>query len=203
MRLSLTELVDVVCKSGWRKARQVVTIKSRSLEEYTPAKDFYKQLRGAVVTLHKSQRSKEQLDAVLFAVSDRTRRARYTQLIASYKKWLGRKKVEWFQPPTGVYSYAGVTVSINPELGLDINGCRYIIKLYFKRDPLEKQSAELIVTLMKEQLASSDCDEFAVLDVQRGKLFCGTERSSAVLISMVNAELAYVANLWSSLDEAA
>lgn len=203
MKLSLTELVDVVCKSGARKARQVMTIKSRSMEEYSPAKDFYKQLRGSVIALHRSHTPKDTLDAVLFTVSDRTRRARYTLLIASYKKWLGRKKVEWFQPISGVYSHAGVTVSINPELGLDVNGIPYIIKLYFKRDPIEKQSAELIIALMEAGLTKIGSEQFAVLDVQRGKLHCGSEKPSGTLIAMINAELAYVANLWSSLDEAA
>lgn len=203
MKLSLTQLVDVVSKSGARKASQVATIKACSLENYHPAKDFYKQLRDAVVALHKSDKPKHLLDATLFTVTEKNRRVRYGKLIPAYKKWLGKKSISWFQPASNTYQYADVTVAINPELGLEINGVRHVIKLYFKAAPLEKQSAALVVALMETMLPAEDESQFAVLDVERGKLFLKGETDPEKVLAMINAELAYVADLWSSLDQAA
>lgn len=203
MRLSLTEFVDVVSKVGARKASLVATIKVRSLEDYSPGKDFYKQLRDAIVALHKANEPKHRLDSVLFSVTEKNRRSRYAKLVPAYKAWLGKKHVRWIQPTTALYQHGDVFVAVNPEVGLEINGVRYVIKLYFKTELLEKQGAALITALMAASLPSDNATQFAVLDVERGKLHVKPDKPIEPILAMANAELAYVAHLLSSLGDKA
>ena len=87
---------------------------------------------------------------------------------------------------------------VNPELGLVINGGRHIIKLFLKSDPLSAFKTELIIDLMEHQLRSKaqDGDKFCVLDVRNSKIFMqGPHEPTAM--NMVEAEIAYIASLWS------
>lgn len=59
--LSLTDLIDVVSKSGTPKATKVCQIKNRPA--YQPAIDFYKPLRDAFVKIHAEGADRASLDA--------------------------------------------------------------------------------------------------------------------------------------------
>jgi hypothetical protein len=180
----------------------VAQIKARSLENYRPFKDFYKSLRDALIATHKSGESRESLSIRLSHVREPKRRRRYDELIVHYKRWWGRKDIEWFNPPFAIYSSSGVSVSVNPEIGVEFGGDRYVIKLYFKTDQLKKSSADLITGLMASALAGGGNDRFSVLDVERGKLYFLEGQAPDVLVAMVDAELAYIAQLWPALGEA-
>lgn len=193
-KISLTDLVDVIAKAGGPKATKVSQIKHR--DEYHPATDFYKQFRDGLVALHKSGQGKASLSSVLAGVSERNRLNNYPSAIAGYKKWWGKKALEWFQPPSATYTASGVEVSINPELGLKVNGVPYVIKLYLKSEKLTKNKADLIVGLLSEALgAKVPGARMAVLDVRQGK-FYELGAGSSVLVPLVDAELAYIASLW-------
>jgi hypothetical protein len=203
MKVSLTELVDVVARAGSPKATRVAQIKARSFDEYRPFKDFYKSLREVLVATHKCGEAKNALDTRLENVHEPTRRRRYDELIRQYKAWWGRKNIEWFPAPTATYTGSGVSVSVNPELGMDFGGHRYVVKLYFKAEPLKRSSADLITGLMALALDGQGDEKFAVLDIQRGKLFLREGRPSDVLVAVIDAELAYIAHIWPSLGNAA
>lgn len=103
--------------------------------------------------------------------------------------------MRWFLPASALFSRSGVDVSINPELGLLINGKPYLIKLYLKAEKLSKAKADLITGLMDDALIDvSNGALSGVLDVKNSKLFVSGGRSEAFL-PMIEAELAYVASL--------
>ena len=203
MKLSLTELVDVVSKAGAPKASQVAKIKARSLGEYKPFKDFYKALRDALIATHKAGESRDCLNSRLSHVDEPKRRRRYDELATQYQRWWGKKDLAWFAPPSAIYSSCGVSVSVNPELGVEFGGQSYVIKLYFKADKLKRSSAALITALMASALSSKDNPVFAVLDVARGRLFIQEGQPADVMVAMIDAELAYVAQIWPALGNAA
>ncbi len=200
MNLSLTELVDIVAKVGVSKANQVSQITVRHLQDYSVAKDFYKQSRTKIIAAHKNAQPKATLDGLAEAIKDPKKIPRYRALTKSYQRWWGKNDIGWFQPPTAIYKSSGVSVAINPELGLEFPNERLIVKLYFKAQPLRRQSADLITALMTNSLGAS-CN-VAVLDVERRKIFLQPKELKSH-IAMINAELAYVAQLTSSLQEAA
>ncbi len=195
--LSLTDLVDIVSKAGKPKATKVRQVMERP--DYEPAFDFYKALREHIVRTHKNRRDKSTLPDVLGKLTDEKKTSAYKDLITGYKTWWGRKALNWFEPVRGSFSHADIDVIVNPELGLEINGQRHLIKLYMKDERLSKLKIELIVDLMEYVLRprcqAADC--FAVLDVRASKLHAlGPHTPDALPI--VKAELAYVAAIWKS-----
>jgi len=196
--LSLTDFVDVVSASGTPKATKIRQVKTRPT--YSPAIDFWKPLREAIMETHTRGLPKGNLDLVLAGLTDRKKLTAYPPAIAGYKKWWGRSALQWFAPPSALYTAYGVDVSVNPELGLRVNGVPHIIKLYFKETTLTKNRVDIITYLMTAQLTQGvpgGC-AMAVLDVRRGHLIVPAG-APPDLSAVLDAELAYVAALWPRL----
>lgn len=197
-RLSLTDFVDIVSASGTPKATKVRQVKERP--GYEPAFDYYKQLRDGLVECHQAGEAKGQLDYHVGEVRNPKKVDNYTAVLAGYRRWWGRKSLEWFEPPSALFSRSGVDVSVNPELGLRINGNLHLVKLYFKADPLSKNRIDIITHLMEVCLRDQVSAEttMAVLDIRPGRLICPTVPIEG-LNAALTAELAYVAALWSEI----
>ncbi len=199
-QISLTDLVDIVSKSGTPKATKVAQVKARP--DYEPAFDFYKPLRDHIIEVHRTGLDKKALSAFLAGIEDGKKRTNYPPVIDGYKKWWGRKTLAWFNPSRTLYGQQGVEVIINPELGLGFNGERHLVKLYFKTVPLSKLRVDIITFLMEISLRPN-CPKgevMSVLDVRNAKLFSFDPTTPiARAKAMVDAELAYVASLWSSV----
>jgi hypothetical protein len=196
--LSLTDFVDVVSKAGSPKATKVSQIKNR--EKYSPATDFYKSLREGIVNIHESCSPKAALKEILGGLTDKKKIANYPLAIDGYKKWWGNKAFSWFNPPNAKFSKHGFDISVNPELGLEFNGQRHVIKLYLKDEKLTKFRVDLITGLMKLTLSQSAGNGtlMSVLDARSSKLFTSSS-GAASLEPMIDAELSYIAALWPHL----
>jgi hypothetical protein len=168
-KVSLTYFVDFVMKSGTPKLTVVRNFKDR--KEYDPQTDFYKKVRQGIVRLHREGKPKTVLDSLIAGLSDEKKQNAYPEIVSGYKKFLGTKKLKWFEPPQSDWVAGGLTVSVNPELGLEINGQPFVLKLYFKEEALQKKRAEIIAHMMDVTLrpASPSAAAFVVLDVRRGK----------------------------------
>lgn len=195
--LSLTDLVDVILKSGVPKLTKVSQVKFRP--DYEPAFDYYKQLREAIIENHQQGGSKKQFQVVAGSSCSPKKLSNYNTAIQGYSKWWGNKSFTWKDPARVTYSKNGIDVIVNPELGLEWNGELHYIKLYLKSDPLSKARADLILTLLRKSLAKKAPKDtkMAILDVRASKLF--TETSKKVPIAVVDAELAYIAALWPTI----
>lgn len=150
-RFSLTDFVDIVVSSGTPKANKVRNIKNRP--PYNPAFDFYKPLRDHIVQIHRLGKSKANINALMPSITDKKKLNVYPVLIDGYRKWWGKKVLVWFDPPNGIYHQHGIDISVNPELGLEIAGKPYLIKLYFKKERLTKNRIDVIHFLMDDQLS--------------------------------------------------
>ena len=204
IEISLTDFIGFVNKMGNAKLNHVKSIKDRP--NYEPYMDFYKPLREAILKLHKKGQKKEVLDTVLEGLTDEKKRRCYPELIAGYKKFLGRKKLEWIKPPKKDWKIGGVTITVNPEIGLEEkkkNGSSnfYIVKLYFKDDALKKAQADQILTLMEMQLRSKVNEpeiKFAILDIRRSKLHIKQDHELKELPLLIGEANSF-ATMWNSL----
>ncbi|WP_224961262.1 hypothetical protein [Geomonas subterranea] len=195
-KLSLTDFVDIVSKSGTPKATKVNSVIKRP--KYTPATDFYRPLRDGIIDTHRSDLPKGNLNKLLVSLSDQKKASNYPEAIKGYTTWWGNKKMQWFEPAYATFERHGVAVSVNPELGLVINGIPHLIKLYFKAEPLTKNRIDIATHLMVECLRQQ-CDDvtvMAILDVRNGKLF-SANAPIPNLTAMLSAELAYISALLS------
>jgi len=188
--VSLTTFVDFVSKAGTPKA--TVVRKWKESGDYEIVTDFYKRVREAIVEYHKNGAP---VDNALAGCNKKI--PHFNGIIAGHKKWVRRKDLKWFAPPTEVWQCGQLSVSINPELGLSVEGVPHLIKLYFKGDRLAKSRVNIITQLMTSALASAtrrDC-VMAVLDVRNAKLFSG-QGNDLRLEAQLRAEAAYWNTLW-------
>lgn len=199
IKISLTDFVDFVSKVGTTKFTQVKTVKHR--EPYHPAHDFWKFLRDGIIELHEKELERSHLDSILKKITDKKKIKRYPELIKQYKSFLGRKKIEWFEPPFEEWKHHDLRVSLNPEVGLEINEKFYVIKLYFKADKLTQNKADLILLLMNERLKKGDFEDvvFAVLDVPRKKMF-ENNKLKKIHIPLLEGEALSFINIWKSIE---
>ena len=199
-KISLTDFVDFVVKSGTPKLTKVRQLKNRG--EYSPATDFWRPLRKAIIDFHKKgDQNKKYLDKILRDLNDEKKKNRYPEAIIGYKKFLGRKKTQWFDPPKEEWSRSGLDVRINPELGLFINGERYIVKLYFKDKKLAKQKITVILSMMEETLRelANPSDKFAILDVSNSSLLQSSGKGVEILPLLVGEASSFV-TIWNNIE---
>jgi len=193
-RLSLTDFVEIVSKSGTPKATKVRQVKDRP--DYHPSADYYRQIREAIVRMHREGLSETLLQNVVTNASS-AKHDNYTEISNGYIRWLGRQESTWFEPSDFLYEHAGIYISVNPELGLLINNKPHLIKLYFKAEKLTKNRVDIITYLMSNCLTTSSPPDttMTILDIRSSKLITElpTKRN---LNALINAELAYIATLW-------
>lgn len=194
-KISLTQLVDVIARKGRNKAKMVFSIQRKLAEPYDPKKDHYRALRRALQDAHGQADPKGYLDNFLQTVTEPVRARRYASLVRAYKRWIGRKKIDQFDLLPLVYEHKGFAVRVNPELGLMIDDEPHVLKLYMKDQPLRREDAEVIAALMRH-VYRDESTRYAVLDVQNAKLHSFDPGGIQVTIAMVDAELAYIAQLW-------
>lgn len=199
IEISLTRFLDFTMKSGSPRLTSLQQTKKQLAEKYNPATDYYKQIRDSIVAHHRNARPFSSIESVAANVNNKSKKENYPLIAAGYKSFRGRKQMAWFAPPQGDWSAHGVSVSLNPELGLDIKGNRHVIKLYFKADQPRKLEVRAILSLMDAVLQNSKHDLImGVLDVRRGKLITDIPPDPA-LMALMQGEAAAIAAMWQSV----
>jgi len=199
IEISLTRFLDFTMKSGSPKFTSLQQTKKQLADGYSPATDYYKQIRHAIVAHHRNGKPFSTIESVAANVNNRSKQDNYPAIAAGYKSFRGKKQVKWFSPPQDIWSAHGVGVSLNPELGLEFKGTRHVIKLYFKADQPRKLEVRAIISLMDAVLQNSKNNlTMGVLDVRRGKLI--TDNPPApTLMALMQGEAAAIAAMWSSI----
>jgi hypothetical protein len=197
--ISLTRFVDFVIKSGSPKYTSLKETKDQVSKAYDPAADYYKQIRDAIVEHHRKGTPYSAVEAVANSATNRSKSTNYPLIALGHKKFLGKKTVAWFKPPSTPWVHGGVTVALNPELGLEIGGKKCVIKMYFKSDQPRKLEVKAILALMDDQLQDATKSRvMAILDVRRSKLITDHPPDQA-LLALMKGEAAAIQTIWPSL----
>ena len=198
MEISLTTFVDYVYANPSSHIGLVAREKKRYEEGYHPTRDYYKVLRDGIESLHQSGGPKTDLDTLLQSAHP-PRLQNYIQCIDGYKRWWGRKTVEWIDDPgTARWTSGTLEVIVNPELLLEVNGDRFLIKLYFKSDKLSKPRIDALLHLIDIELGSLLAATSGILDVRRGRLITPT-RTIPHIDALLAAQAVSFATLWNRL----
>jgi hypothetical protein len=148
-------------------------------QNYGREKDLYKIIRETIIRTHKKNLLPTALNQALVGLTDQTKIKHYPLIIDAYKEWWGNNNIKWLKPPKAPYIRHGVQISVNPELGLVINGTPYLIKLYFCQPIFQPMWAHMTISLMSHVLTQfcndPEITKMAVLDVRREKLFTDYE----------------------------
>lgn len=198
-KISLTTFIDFVHKSGPPRLTCVRQAK-RQYESTDGFQDYWRLLREQIVRVHKENLNLSELDEVLLHVKKADRKRNYSLCIANYKKLFGKKNIAWEGTTKALWEHEDLTVSVNPELCLNINSSKYIIKLYFKSDNrLSKQKLDVIYYLMDKTKSKNKISyTSAVVDLQNGKFLPQTTPVQNVEILLKGEATSFLA-MWNSL----
>ena len=196
--VSLTDFVDFASKSGTSRMTAVRTIKQRP--EYHPKRDYYRELREFIQDMHQGNVSANDFAGVLAELKDTSKVKHFEDVFSGHRKFVGRRELDYFEPPYWRWEHFLLTVRVNPEIGLLIDNVPHIIKLYFKTDPLSKQRTEAITHMMEVALRekSPKGSVMGVLNLRRGKLYAPTVPISGLDVLLASEAAAFL-QLWEGL----
>jgi hypothetical protein len=193
LTISLTDFVDFVIKTGPAKLTKVKQVVARG--DYDPRFDFWKPLRECIQDFHQG---KSTLDSVLPGLTDAKKIGRYPEALKCYKKYVSKKHPKWFKPPSAMWSYGGLEVRVNPELGLEQDGARYAVKLYFKDEKPTKTRLKVVFELMKSSINPTLGLIPAVLDIGSSRLVSASPADPSLKYLLEAEALAFV-HMWNSV----
>ncbi|MEI7924808.1 MAG: hypothetical protein WCI61_01270 [Chloroflexota bacterium] len=198
---SMTTFVDYVAASGPSRIAVVRKALKRVGIPYDRAKDYWRIFRDSILAFHRGEQSLERLSELLQRATPK-KANNYERRAATYKKWLGRKHVVWFQPERRTWEYGLLRITVNPELGLTINGTRHIIKMYLRQEKPTKRQLAAALHLLNETFA----DEVAsgavvgILDVESGKLITAGPQTEDLAVLLQADAVSFVA-VWQLLTD--
>jgi hypothetical protein len=100
-----------------------------------------------------------------------------------------------FKPPFAIWSYGGLNVRVNPELGLVLGGKKHVVKLYFKGEKPTKQRLKVVFEMMRIALGLDATVVSAVIDVSNGKLHVPNPLAEDLTFLLEAQALAFM-HLW-------
>lgn len=192
--VSLTTFIDFVTATGTARLTKVRNARRQYEQEWTAAADYWKGLRDRI---QQTARTGWKLVSLLADVNE-SKRQNYEDCVRGLNKWAGRKGRDVKAVPTGrktVWSSGALEVAVNPELLAAEGDGRYVVKLYFKSEPLSKQKAQVALRLLRETVTTKS--GVAIVDARRGKFLSGGD--AAGLDALLRAEAAAFTTLWENL----
>ncbi|MBS1495084.1 MAG: hypothetical protein JST55_16380 [Bacteroidetes bacterium] len=200
MKISLTDFVDFIALSGGKRLTKVKQIRERG--KYDPKTDFYKRIRDGIIQNQKNSKDTGELDKIVATVTDKKKKDNYTAVLNGYKKFMGKKKFESFDVPKKNWSYKELNMKLNPELGLIIKGEPHIVKLYFKKDKIEKDKVNSIICFMENELSSMlrEKSKFCVLDITNSRIHYRDKRRIDFM-PLIMGEADSFITIWNNLDK--
>lgn len=199
LEISLTTFVDYLIATGSPRISVIRRAKDMYSRDYNPAFDFWRPLRQAIREMHRNDLGRGHLDLLQSNLSDKNKINAYPKNILGYKKWMGRKNIEWVGSVKSRWRSGDLIVNINPELNLRIQGDQYLIKLYLKADKLTKHRVNTSLYLLKESIKKRRIEATpAILDVKNSKLIKPSRDISGIGV-LLNAEASSFINLFENL----
>jgi hypothetical protein len=196
--VSLTEFLDFTRKSGTARVSLVRELKHRP--QYHPMRDYYKEVRDFIEGVHYEGTDLSSFPRLLGGISCPHKAEHFESVMAGYKRFLEKKSPSYFRPPRGKREIGDVRIKVNPELGFECEGTRYLVKLYFKSEPLSRQRTCVATHLMSTSLGSRVGPDavMAVLDTRRGRLYAPAP-TAAGLEDLLVSEAMALSYLWSKV----
>ena len=138
---------------------------------YKPEQDYYLKLRQKLISLFKKNASLNELDNILKKITPK-KFNNYEILIEQIQNFMQGKKYTWIMPPRNTIDYAGLVLTVNPEISLNIDGEIFLIKMYFKKKELSNSKAKIMQKIMQDALQNGTSNvKVAIWDIRRGMLY--------------------------------
>lgn len=168
--VSFTKFLDFCGTVGLARVREVET-------HQHPPYDLYEDFRTAIVEIVSGAAPIDRFDAFVATIKDTTRRDNYRRCGAGLRRFLRfAKGATWVQPPVVRWPIGeGVSLQVNPEIGLARLGKTAAFKVHPRVEPPSQDRVALACASMRVALIEEGWCQPAqlvvgVLDVQRGKV---------------------------------
>jgi hypothetical protein len=195
-RVSLSYFVDFVLKVGTPKLSGVKEFKEHRYDHLT---DFYKPLREAIVDMHEKGKPDRALDDFLGTLTDERKRRIFPGLVEGYRKFV-RPEMKWFSPTHTTHPVGDIEININPELGFEIGGTPYVIKTYFRGEPLAQKRVAIVLGLITSALGPGRPGTvFGMLDVKNSKLHTLKSAPNPRLGLLIRGEAASFSTIYAAV----
>ena len=169
MEIPFTKIVDFINAVGIDKLKCVREIIKMNQTDYSPIKDYYKVIRDYIIAYFKNPT--EELPLPRRWPVNEVKRNLFLELFSKVKNHFG-KKVEWIEGVENTQlPFEKFDIKINPDIFIKYKKEKFIIKLYFKREELEKKSADLLILLLKKSYENKNGDFIpGIYDIRNDKL---------------------------------
>lgn len=196
--ITFTTFVNFVAAEYTTKLSTVRDAKARYGQEYSPATDYWKGAREAIRDAFESG-DLSRLDAAANRV-DARKADNYRSAMAGCTKWASRQSIAWIgRPVPREWSSGPLTVKVNPEAALIVDGKPHVIKLYLRLDDkLTKRRLQVALHLL-DKLYGHDDTKVAVLDVRRAKLIPAPATPVRDIDAFLVGEASMFTTLWAEL----
>jgi hypothetical protein len=191
MKVPLSAFSTFVGATSSRKLQTIATLKGG----YDPRHDYWKQAREFLPRNHQNGGDKTKLDEFAQTITS-NRAGNYKVRLNTYKKWWGKHTITWTGGKSYVWKNGSVEVNVNPDLFVEIDGERYVLKLYFNKDPMPTDRANTVLRLLQLGFQRRDPEvTVGILDVGQGKVILPT-RNLKGLDPVLAGEAASFAAMW-------
>lgn len=170
IKIPIATFIEFVHSAG---IKRVSLVKEAKHGRYSPATDFYRPLRDAIVDFHKAgSKDARPLQSVAAQQSDPKKSSGYPTLITAYLRFARKHDWTWAgTPPKPIWTQESLSVSVSPEILVNHRGTPHLVKLWLRRDPLDRHKVASVLLMLRQCVEELDAPlECALLDVRRGKL---------------------------------
>ncbi len=171
MEFNFTKIVDFINSTGTNKLKIVRQAIEVLETDYSTVKDYYKEIREHIIQYFKNP--KEKISIPNKWSSEVVKEKLFIDLAQTIKKRFISKKIKWIDDVCRkTINIEGVDINVTPEIFIEYNGIKYIIKLYFKEEALNKKSAELLLLMLKKAYGEDYSDfVLGIYDIRKNRLF--------------------------------
>jgi hypothetical protein len=195
--ITLSTFVGYSASSG--PSRSSFVRRQRKLYE-DPARaafNYYRRAANAVRSGRAAGQDATALRALVNAADDRTK-PHYAAIAEGWLRYLGRKSPRLVEVGRGRCRIGELEIGVSPQMGLrKSDGRRYAVWLYFKEEPLAKDSAQLALWVLEQAMPDVlPGGQALVIDVRRAKEYQLSARDRERLRPWARSEASAFLTLW-------
>lgn len=217
MRISVKILADFMLASPARQRSIIRDSKFPKLRDGKPRPQIvrYSETRAAIRDFHESGND---ITVLLRAVErlsnkkinnpdkDASRIDDNIRAINAYAKYYSKTPFTVLPTPRPIYRFGQVEVSATPDLFIQENGTKKLIKLDFNQGKPRKEAVDIIMKVMAEAAAQAELGvrpkDVVYLDVSRREQYNGKKLNTG-LKKNIDAALATIQDMWGSISQEA
>lgn len=191
VKISLTQFIHF--KASVSTGARMTAVKNIKESNYSPAIDYWLDLRNSIKQFSEGKISLENLcESVENEPQNHNKRANYRKAVKRFANFVSNNNVSFFEVGKSQWSYSGLTITASPEVGMNINGSKVLVKIFYNvKKPEEKVTKRNIMptlALLDVANSASKVDaQVGLLNLQNGKLL--TPKNSKLDVNLIELQI--------------